>query len=59
MDVETVAARVVRAVQQDRSTVQLPRRASAFPLLAQAPWHLTDLLLLGVDRHSTEPKETQ
>jgi short-subunit dehydrogenase len=59
MDVDRVAARIVQAVQRDRATVQLPRRAAAFPLLAQAPWHLTDLLLLGVDRHSDEPKETQ
>jgi short-subunit dehydrogenase len=59
MEVDKVAARIVQAVLHDRATVQLPRRASAFPLLSQAPWHLTDLLLLGVDRHSTEPKDAQ
>jgi short-subunit dehydrogenase len=56
MEVDRVATQIVRAVQRDRPTVQLPRRAVAFPLLAQAPWHLTDLLLLGVDRDSDEPK---
>jgi short-subunit dehydrogenase len=59
MDVDRVATQIVRAVQRDRATVQLPRRAVAFPLLAQAPWHLTDLLLIGVDRDSDEPKGSQ
>jgi short-subunit dehydrogenase len=59
MDVDVVATRIVRAVQRDRATVQMPLRAAAFPLLARAPWHLTDLLLLGVDRHSDGPKEAQ
>jgi short-subunit dehydrogenase len=59
MEVDRVATNIVRAVERDRATVQLPRRAVAFPLLAQAPWHLTDLLLLGVDRDSNDPKDSQ
>jgi short-subunit dehydrogenase len=54
VDVEPdfVARRVVDAVQRDRRAVVLPRRVLPFPLLAQAPWHIIDLLLLGVDRHT-------
>jgi short-subunit dehydrogenase len=54
LDPDDVARNVVRAVLQDKPTVRMPRRALAYPLLAHAPWHITDLLLVGVDRHSNE-----
>lgn len=47
---ERVADAVVDAVRRDRSHVRLPRRAAAFPLLAEAPRRISDLLLTGV-RH--------
>jgi short-subunit dehydrogenase len=49
-----VARHVVRAVRRGRPHVWLPRRAGLYPLLAQAPWHITDALLVGVDRHTDE-----
>jgi short-subunit dehydrogenase len=56
IDVEpgVVARAVVQAVQRNRAAVHLPRRVFAYPLLAHAPWHITDALLLGVDRHTNE-----
>lgn len=47
---EQVADAIVDAVRRDRSHVRLPRRAAAFPLLAEAPRRISDLLLTGV-RH--------
>jgi short-subunit dehydrogenase len=55
IDPDDVARHVVRAVERDRATVLLPRRALPYPLLAQAPWHITNLLLTGVDRHHEGP----
>jgi short-subunit dehydrogenase len=52
IDPDAVARHVVRAVQRDRATVLLPRRALPYPWLAQAPWHITKLLLTGVDRQA-------
>jgi uncharacterized protein len=55
LDADDVARQVVRAVERDRATLQLPRRALPYPLLAQAPWHLTSLLLTGVDLQTNDP----
>lgn len=45
---ETVADKVVEAVQKDRRHVRLPRRAAAFAMLAEAPRRATEILLTGV-----------
>jgi short-subunit dehydrogenase len=58
LDPDFVATRVVRAVQRDKPSVQLPKRALPYPLLAQAPWHITNALLTGVDRHTNEVGNT-
>ena len=46
---EQVAAAVVAAVEKGRTHVRLPKRAVAFPLLAEAPRRVSDLLLKGVN----------
>lgn len=46
---EQVAEAVVAAVEKGRTHVRLPRRAMAFPLLAEAPRRISDLLLTGVE----------
>ncbi len=51
---ERVADEVVRAVEQDRAHVRLPKRAVAYPLMTQLPRELTRLVLTGV-RHRREP----
>jgi short-subunit dehydrogenase len=48
---EDVATAVVRAVEQGKRTVRLPRRAVAFPALTALPQRVADLLLIGVPRH--------
>jgi short-subunit dehydrogenase len=48
---EDVATAVVRAVEQDKRTVRLPRRAFAFPAITAVPQRIGELLLLGVPRH--------
>jgi short-subunit dehydrogenase len=45
---EKVAAEVVAAVQAGRRHVRLPRRASAFPMLSEAPRRAAELVLTGV-----------
>ena len=47
---EQVAGAIVEAVRKGRSHIRLPKRAAAFPLLAEAPRRISDLLLTGV-RH--------
>lgn len=47
---EQVADAIVEAVCRGRSHIRLPKRAAAFPLLAEAPRRISDLLLSGV-RH--------
>ncbi|MCB1004621.1 MAG: SDR family NAD(P)-dependent oxidoreductase [Acidimicrobiales bacterium] len=47
---EQVADAIVDAVRRDRRHVRLPRRAAAFPLLAEAPRRISDVLLTGI-RH--------
>jgi uncharacterized protein len=59
LDPDDVARNVVRAVERGKATVRMPRRALAFPLLAHAPWHITNLLLVGVDRHTNEQGDTR
>ena len=45
---ETVARKVVEAVQKGRKHVRLPRRNAAFPLIAEIPRRTAELLLTGV-----------
>lgn len=45
---EKVAADVVDAIEHDRRHVRLPKRAAMFPMLAEAPRRVTELLLSGV-----------
>lgn len=49
---EQVADAIVTAVRKGRSHVRLPKRAAAFPLLAEAPRRISDFLLSGV-KHQT------
>ena len=46
---EQVAEAIVHAVEKGRTHVRLPKRAMAFPLLAEAPRRISDLLLTGVE----------
>jgi short-subunit dehydrogenase len=48
LDVDQVAAAIVRAVEHNRRHVRLPRRDLAFPLLVETPRRLTEILLAGV-----------
>jgi short-subunit dehydrogenase len=48
VDRETVARDVVAAVRHERRHVRHPKRALAFPLLAEAPRRMTELLLSGL-----------
>ncbi len=57
IDADDLARHIVHAVQRDRSSICYPRRARAFPLLGHAPWRITELLLLGVDRHTNDENE--
>jgi short-subunit dehydrogenase len=50
---ERVADEVVRAVERDRAHVLLPKRAIAYPLLAQLPREIARLTLTGI-RHREE-----
>jgi short-subunit dehydrogenase len=50
---ETVAADVVTAVERNRRHVRHPKRAAAFPALAEAPRRLGELLLTGVKPRRT------
>jgi len=45
---ERVADAIVDAVRKGRSHIRLPKRAAAFPLLAEAPRRVSDVLLTGV-----------
>ncbi len=45
---ERVAEAIVDAVRKGRSHIRLPKRAAAFPLLAEAPRRVSDVLLTGV-----------
>jgi uncharacterized protein len=46
---DDVADALVRAIDERRRHVRLPRRDAAFPLLTEAPRRLTEWLLAGVD----------
>jgi NAD(P)-dependent dehydrogenase (short-subunit alcohol dehydrogenase family) len=48
-----VAAATVQAVRRDRRHVRLPNRSAALPMLAELPRRITELLLAGVDHHTT------
>ena len=50
---EQVADAIVAAVRKGRTHVRLPKRAMAFPLLAEAPRRISDVLLSGV-RHQAD-----
>jgi short-subunit dehydrogenase len=55
IDPDELARRIVRAVERGRPSVYLPRRGIAYPLLAHAPAHITNVLLTGIDRDTDEP----
>ena len=52
---ETVAEKVVEAVRKNHRHVRLPKRTSAFPILAEMPRLLTEWMLIGVP-HQDPPK---
>jgi uncharacterized protein len=52
VDSDDLAAAIVTAVQRDRRHVRRPRRALPYPLLAEAPRRINELILTGVDHHS-------
>lgn len=49
---ERVSRATVDAVRHNRRHVRLPRRSSAFPILAELPRRLTEVILTGVDHHT-------
>jgi short-subunit dehydrogenase len=49
LEMDDVAEALVRAIDERRRHVRLPRRDLAFPLLTEAPRRLTEWLLTGVD----------
>jgi uncharacterized protein len=51
---ETVAADVVNAVEQGRRHVRHPKRAVLFPLLAEAPRRIGELILTGVKPRASD-----
>ena len=55
VDRETVARSVVDAVQAGRRHVRHPKRATIFPLLAEAPRRTVELLLTGVPHRQGPP----
>lgn len=55
---ESVASAIVDAVAKGRRHVRIPKRAIAFPLFAEAPRRMTELLLRGVP-HQTSRGTTQ
>ena len=52
LDPDDVAAAVVAAIQHDRRHVRMPKRAALFPMMAELPRRMTELILTGVDHHS-------
>jgi len=51
VDKGAVATGVVQAVERGKRTVRLPRRAVAFPAIAEVPQRIGEVLLRGVPRH--------
>jgi uncharacterized protein len=51
---ETVAEHVVSAVMKNRNHVRLPKRAVVFPMLAEAPRRIGELLLVGVPHQAKQ-----
>jgi short-subunit dehydrogenase len=49
---ERVARAIVRAVERDATTLRMPKRAAAFPMVTALPRHAARVLLAGVDRTS-------
>lgn len=54
LDTDEVVDAIVRGIEHDRRHVRLPKRDIAFPLLAEAPRRITELLLTGVHRRRPE-----
>lgn len=52
VQVTTLAAKTVRAVETGKRNVRLPRRAVLFPMITDLPRRLADLLLAGVPRRA-------
>ena len=49
-DVNTLATKAVGAVEKNKRSVRLPRRAFLFPMLTNLPRRMAELLLTGVPR---------
>ena len=50
--VDVVARHIVDAVQHDKRHVRLPKRGLLYPLLAEAPRRLSELIVTGVDHQA-------
>ena len=48
LDMDTVVAALVVAIEQQRRHVRLPRRNAMFPILTETPRRMTEMLLTGV-----------
>jgi hypothetical protein len=46
--VDTLVNATVEAVEKDQRHVRYPKRALLFPLLAEAPRRMTEMILVGV-----------
>lgn len=51
LDVDTVVRATVDAPERGRRHVRLPRRTMLFPLLAESPRRLTEVILAGLRPH--------
>ncbi len=49
---EKVAEKVVNAVQKDRRHVRVPKRSAGFPMIAEVPRRVTEILLTGIPHQS-------
>jgi short-subunit dehydrogenase len=52
LSTERVARAIVRAVERDATTLRMPKRAAAFPMMTALPRQAARALLAGVDRTS-------
>jgi len=50
--VDAVARHIVDAVRRDKRHVRLPRRGLLYPLLAEAPRRISELIVTGVDHQA-------
>lgn len=55
LEVDRVVDDVIGAIRADKRHVRLPRRAVAFPMLAETTRRITELLMTGVDQRADRP----